>query len=155
MIQALGEQTVAAAVLVVMGTFATACSSGSPSSGNPDGGPTRGTDAASSGDGGTPTPPPGFDASSLDAAAYLDATCSIQTNACTACESARCCPDLAACLASPECQKYTLCIEGCGATVRCYESCNATYTSVAVQAEKFELCVVDHCGTECGDEAKP
>ena len=154
--QAVGKRTVAAAILVLMGTWTAACSSGSASSGNSSGGPgTSGADAATDGDAGAPTSPPSFDASSLDASEYLDASCSIQTNACTTCESAHCCPDLTACLASPDCQKYTACIEGCGATVKCYESCNATYPSVAVQAETFELCVVDNCRTQCGDEAKP
>jgi hypothetical protein len=35
-----------------------------------------------------------------------------------------------------------------------HEGCHALYPQSAVEGERFELCVVDNCGSECGDLAR-
>jgi hypothetical protein len=125
-------------------------STGSGSSGN--GSSESGTSSGSGGSSGGSGSSGG--GTSGSASASHDAGCSVTTNVCTRCESVYCCPELDQCANDPQCRAYTACVAGCGATLKCYKSCNGLHPQSAVEGEQFELCVVKNCASPCGDLAR-
>jgi hypothetical protein len=124
-------------------------SSGSETSGSGSSGGSGAGSGAAGGASGADT-----DAAASSAAPGSDAGCPMGKNACGECESMHCCPQALACASDPQCVSYINCVAGCGATERCYQSCNGLYPSAAVTGENVELCVVDNCPTPCGDLAR-
>jgi hypothetical protein len=127
-------------------TGAGSSGSGSSGSGTTSGAGTSGSASSTGGSGGG--------SGTTGNSASNDAGCSVTTNVCTRCESVYCCPELDQCANDAQCRAYTACVASCGATVKCYESCNGLHPQSAVKGEQFELCVVKKCASPCGDLAR-
>jgi hypothetical protein len=156
-------------LFVAASAFAVACGSGTTGSGGAGSGSSSGqgsgagkggsgSEASGSGTGSASGASSGSETagsgSSGASGAGSDAGCPMGKNACGECESMHCCPQALACASDPQCVSYINCVAGCGATERCYQSCNGLYPSAAVTGENVELCVVDNCPTPCSDLAR-
>jgi hypothetical protein len=68
---------------------------------------------------------------------------------CTACRKQNCCSELAAYFQAPDVQPYSDCLDACGGTFTCHESCSQQYPQAGNAMTQLLVCDGTHCTSEC------
>ncbi len=106
-------------------------------------------------DAGTTNPPTGADSGSVTPAA--DAGPSVcapqyttQNQACSDCSRSQCCSSMNAFFGDSGYQNFSTCLNGCGGTTACVQSCKTQYPGIGAKFDAYYGCTQLSCASACG-----